>query len=179
MQSDEALYVRVRQGDMRAFDELYARYEPRLFGFLLSQLRSREDAEDAFHEAFLRALKSREVVFRDDTGFKAWLFRIARNVALNRLRSSERGARALGRIDRGEPAPAADVALAERELFRALDAAVEQLPAALSELYHLRSSGLSYEEMAAVLEIPLGTIKSRMNQMVVHLREELRPWTAP
>ena len=64
------------------------------------------------------------------------------------------------------------------ELLRALDGAVARLPSPLSEVYHLRSSGLSYEEMAIVLGIPLGTLKSRMNQMVNVLREELKPWTA-
>jgi DNA-directed RNA polymerase specialized sigma24 family protein len=53
------------------------------------------------------------------------------------------------------------------------------LPATLQEMYRLRTSGLSYEEMAEVLEIPLGTIKSRMHHMVRVLQEELRPWTAP
>ena len=54
---------------------------------------------------------------------------------------------------------------------------IERLPPALSEVFHLRVSGLRYEEIADVLECPVGTIKSRMNQMVTQLREELRPWT--
>jgi RNA polymerase sigma-70 factor (ECF subfamily) len=178
MESDEQLYARTKRGDMRAFDELYTRYESRLFGFILSQLRNRADAEDAFHEAFLNALKSREVVFAPDAGFKTWLFRIARNLMLNRIRSSERGARARARLDAPEAPPSADEAIERGELLAALDVAVAQLPPSLSELYHLRSSGLSYEEMAGVLEIPLGTLKSRMNQMMTVLREELRPWTA-
>jgi RNA polymerase sigma-70 factor (ECF subfamily) len=188
MDSDETLYTRVKKGDMRAFDVLYARYETSLFGFLLSQLRSREDAEDVFHEAFLNALKSREVVFDRERGFKTWLYRIAKNLASNRARSSRRGARALTEIGAatssagGLPAPdaarPADDTLAEHELRVALDAAVLRLPDSLSEVYHLRSSGLSYEEIAQVLEIPLGTLKSRMNQMVTQLREDLRPWTA-
>jgi RNA polymerase sigma-70 factor (ECF subfamily) len=178
METDEALYARVKRGDMRAFDDLYARYEARLFGFLLGQLKNRADAEDAFHEAFLNTLKSREVSFVEGAGFKTWLYRIARNLTLNRIRSSQRGARAYAQLEAPEPAAAADAAIEKRELLEALDLAVAQLPPALSELYHLRSSGLSYEEMAGVLEIPLGTLKSRMNQMMNVLREELRPWTA-
>jgi RNA polymerase sigma-70 factor (ECF subfamily) len=180
MESDETLYRRVREGDMAAFDALYDRYQDRLFGFLLRTLRSREDAEDVFHDAFLSALRSPEVSF--DTGsFRSWLFRIARNRCKNRHRSEQRGARALGVIDAigpTEAAPSAESELQERQLLSALDGAVGRLPPALSEIYHLRSSGLSYEEMADVLAIPLGTLKSRMNQMVSILREEVKPWTA-
>jgi RNA polymerase sigma-70 factor (ECF subfamily) len=177
---DETLYARVREGDMRAFDVLYARYETRLFGFLLSLLASRQDAEDVFHEAFLRTLKSGEVKF-EPGGFRTWLYRIARNVALNRKRSDKRGARAMERLPEIEATVndrAADSLLEERQMLVALDEALSRLPPAMGELYHLRSSGLSYEEMAAVLEVPLGTLKSRMHHMVQRLKEEMKPWTA-
>jgi RNA polymerase sigma-70 factor, ECF subfamily len=177
MDSDEALYARVRRGDMRAFDELYARYASRLYGFLFSILRSRADAEDVFHEAFMRALDGRDVELRPG-GFRAWLYRIARNCALNVLRSRERGARAVAAIPEAEPAARADERLEGKELDIALAGAVERLPPKLLELFHLRSTGMSYEDMAEVLETPLGTIKSRMNQMVTTLREEMKPWIA-
>ena len=77
-----------------------------------------------------------------------------------------------------EPEASADERVAQGQMLRALDGAVARLPSPLSEIYHLRSSGLSYEEMATVLGIPLGTLKSRMNQMVNVLREELKPWIA-
>lgn len=176
MESDEALYQRVRDGDMAAFDRLYQRYEVQLFGFLSRTLRNREDAEDVFHDAFLNALESPEVRFEQGS-FRSWLFRIARNLCHNRRRSVERGARATSAIPEPTEIQNAEGALVRRELFEALDGAVARLPPALSELYHLRSSGLSYEEMAEVLSIPLGTLKSRMHQMVSLLREEVKPWT--
>jgi RNA polymerase sigma-70 factor (ECF subfamily) len=176
MASDEQLYARVKQGDMRAFDELYARYESRLFGFLMSQTGSRADAEDLFHESFLSALKAREVTFESGS-FSSWLYRIARNKILNRRRSEARGGKALTRLPERDAPPRADDGMATREMFEALDGAVARLPDSLSEIYHLRSSGLSYEEIASVLEIPLGTLKSRMHQMVSTLREELKAWT--
>jgi RNA polymerase sigma-70 factor, ECF subfamily len=176
MDSDEELYRRVRQGDMVAFDLLYQRYEVQLFGFLLRTLRRREDAEDVFHDAFLNALKSPEVRLEQGS-FRSWLFRIAKNLCHNRRRSAERGARAVDALPDLAESPSAEGELVRRELLEALDGAVARLPPALSELYHLRSSGLSYEEMAEVLSIPLGTLKSRMHQMVAILREEVKPWT--
>jgi len=177
MDADETLYARVKRGDMAAFDELYARHAPRLFGFLRSQLPTAADAEEILHEAMLRTLESAEVTF-DRASFRTWLYRIARNIAFNRARSSGRGAHAMQQLTQDPPPPPADEQLAHAEMMRALDDAVARLPRALSDLYRLRSSGLSYEEMADVLDIPLGTLKSRMHQMVGALREEMKPWTA-
>lgn len=183
MDSDEQLYERVRTGDLRAFDELYDRYAASLFGYLRATLGSRSsraDAEDALHEAFLNTLRSANApgVTFDRGGFRAWLFRVARNVALNRLRTSARGAAAKAQLGEDEPAPSAHETLEAHQLRAALDGAVARLPPALAEVYRLRTSGLSYEEMADVLETPLGTVKSRMHQMVKQLREEMGPWTA-
>ena len=72
-----------------------------------------------------------------------------------------------------------DVALEARQLDDALAAALGRLPAPLGELWHLRTSGLSYEQIASIVDVPLGTVKSRMHQMVSVLREELKPWIAP
>jgi RNA polymerase sigma-70 factor (ECF subfamily) len=176
MDTDEHLYQRVREGDMAAFDLLYARYETVLFGFLVRTLRSRADAEDVFHDAFLNALKSGDVRLEPGS-FRSWLFRIAKNLCHNRRRTEERGARAVEALPEPPGALGAEGSLVRRELLGALDGAVARLPPALSEIYHLRSSGLSYEEMAVVLAIPVGTLKSRMNQMVGILREEVKPWT--
>jgi RNA polymerase sigma-70 factor (ECF subfamily) len=181
--SDETLYARAKEGDMRSFDALYVRYEACLFGFIVSQVRDRADAEDLFHEAFVNALKAPTVRFEGGGGFRAWIYRIARNLVINRARRSQRGARALAEVARspvahGQQAPRpSDDALADEEMRAALERAVARLPPALSEVFHLRVSGLRYEEIADVLECPVGTIKSRMNQMVTQLREELRPWT--
>ncbi|MFO0578324.1 MAG: sigma-70 family RNA polymerase sigma factor [Polyangia bacterium] len=175
-ETDESLYHRVRRGDLRAFDALYGRYETRLFGFLCHMLRSPHDAEDLFHETFLSVLRSREVTF-DRGSFAAWLYRVARNRALNHLRSGQRGVQAMRRIEAPESPPSAEHHLiersGERERAAALTAAVAALPDALSELYRMRTAGLSYDEMAAALRIPLGTVKSRMNQMTSRLRRSL------
>lgn len=179
MRSDEALYQQVHQGDLAAFDVLYERYERRLFSYLLRMTGSRVDAEDLMHEAFLSVLRSPEVDLNRAT-FCTWLYRIARNRCLNHLRSARRADHALVTVaaEAPAPAPSAEVVYQEGALLRALHEAVSRLPAPLSELFHLRSSGLSYEQMAQVLEVPLGTVKSRMNQMMNQLRLEVSPWTA-
>jgi RNA polymerase sigma-70 factor, ECF subfamily len=177
MESDEDLHVRIRKGDLHAFDDLYERYEVPLFGFLLGTLRVRADAEDALHEVFLRALKSPPPALSEG-GFRPWLFRVARNHALNRIRGAGRAAAFEARYEAPESPPSAEERLERRELDGALADAVEKLPPRLAEVYRLRTSGLSYEEMAVVLEAPLGTVKSRMHELVKQLREDVKPWIA-
>jgi RNA polymerase sigma-70 factor (ECF subfamily) len=174
MDTDEQLFARLRQGDMAAFDRLYARHERRLFGFILRMLHDRGDAEEVFHDTFLNVLKAGQVHFRE-ARFAAWLYRIARNLCANRLRSKRRGFFAVEKLKAPaeEFSPSPEELAAHEERSFALAGAVERLPEALADVFHLRTSGLSYEEIAGVLEIPLGTVKSRMNTLVQQLKGEL------
>jgi RNA polymerase sigma-70 factor (ECF subfamily) len=177
MLSDEALYRNLVTGDVTAFDELYRRYERCLFGFVLRQLGDRAEAEDIFHEAFMAVLRERRSS-RELQSFKAWIFEVARNLCLNRVRSRKRAARAFEtetRTPASQPHPESIVSA--RQGPAALQRAVEKLPEPLAQLYDLRTSGLSYDEIASVLDVPLGTVKSRMHEMVNRLREEMTPWT--
>ena len=72
-----------------------------------------------------------------------------------------------------ESGPSAEATVEELQRLQLLQGAVQALPKLQAEIYHLRSAGLSYEEMATELQIPLGTVKSRMNQMMLRLREQL------
>lgn len=185
MDTDETLLQRVRRGEIAAFDVLYERHEARLFAYLRAMLGDRGDAEEVLHDAFLAALRDVSATFDRDGAFRAWLYRIARNHALNRRRAHgrhERAALAAAAACADRPASLdgrGDRALEVRELEDALTAAIGRLPPSLGELWHLRTSGLSYEQIASVVDAPLGTVKSRMHQMVSVLREELKPWTAP
>ncbi len=180
MDSDEALYERLLRGDLTAFDRLYERYERRLFGFIRRYLGANADAEDVLQETFLTVVRVRGAG-RTAISFRAWLYQVARNQCLNRLRSSKRAQRAfdamagdaLAAEASAEPA-VAEVALLEVESRIALDRAVARLPAALGEVYSLRSGGLSYDEMAEVLAVPLGTIKSRMHDLIARLRKDMK-----
>jgi RNA polymerase sigma-70 factor (ECF subfamily) len=176
MVTDEALYQQVRRGDLGAFDDLYARYERRLFGFTLRMLGDRAEAEEVLHDAFLNVLKAEQAQFLE-ARFSSWLFRIARNLCANRLRSRRRGRGALSLVGAAPnpPEPTPEELLTKEERTQVLAEAVQRLPPALADVFHLRTSGLSYEEMAGVLGIPLGTVKSRMNALVQQLKGNIEP----
>ena len=185
MVPDETLLQRVRAGDIVAFDTLYERYELPLFAYLKTISKNRQDAEDLLHDTFLATLKTATGTF-EDGAFRGWLYRIARNLAFNKRRGAQRHDRMLAVVptfdtetedSRPSVTAPADAALEKRQLEVALEEAVGRLPVPLGELYHLRASGLSYEQIATVIEAPVGTVKSRMHQMVKVLREELKPWT--
>lgn len=175
MISDEVLYARLLRGDLSAFDELYQRYERPLFGFVLRHLDDRQEAEDALHDVFLTVLRDRRT---DRLGsVRAWLFEVARNQCLNKLRGRRRATRALERVANEPPfatAPPPELPLEASEMTEALREAVGRLPAPLAKLYELRTQGLSYEELASALSLPIGTVKSRMHEMVARLREEMK-----
>jgi RNA polymerase sigma-70 factor (ECF subfamily) len=174
--SDEALFERLIAGDLRAFDLLYDRFERPLFGFIRSQLRDVADAEDILHETFMSVLRER-AARHEVRSFKAWLFQVARNLCLNRIRTQRRAGRALEAAAQVEavapPSAAADHALERREQLVLLQRAVERLPAALAEIYRLRAAGMSYDELAEILDVPVGTVKSRIHEVVKRLREEV------
>ncbi|MFZ5788511.1 MAG: RNA polymerase sigma factor [Acidobacteriota bacterium] len=174
MISDEALFERLVRGELGAFDALYERHERHLFGFILRQLDGdRAEAEDVMHDAFLAVLRERA---HGVSCFRAWLYQVARNLCLNRARSRQRACRAvtsLAHAPEALPSPPGH-ALEEREASESLRAAVARLPVPLAELYQLRAGGLTYEELAQALSLPVGTVKSRMHEMVSRLREEMR-----
>ena len=183
MDSDEALARRVREGEIEAFDRLYERYEVRLFAYLRAILGDRDDAEEILHDAFLAVLEDGSARFEHEGAFRAWLYRVGRNLAFNRRRARGRQDRTV--VAAGEETARvvvprrADEALEAAQLESALAGALGRLPTTLGELWHLRTSGLSYEQIAGVVDVPLGTVKSRMHQMVSVLREELKPWIVP
>ena len=176
MASDEELHRRVRAGDRRAFRALYDRHGSCLLGFLRGYVKSEAEAEDLVHETFVRVLEN-DVVF-DRASFRTWLYRIGRNAALNRLRTTRRAEKASTRLAHQEAGAGVDEAHEQKRRLAALDAAVDRLPPLLAEVYAMRTRGLSYQEMADALEIPLGTLKSRMHDMVSRLRGELSEWSA-
>ncbi len=166
---------KLRSGDETAFNTLFDRYGSHVYGLLLRITRDREEAADLTQETFLRALKGIKK-FRGDSGLRTWLFRIAINQSRNRFRWWKRRRRdKTVSIDAGtnEDAPLSErfpdrglnpeenVLRLERKR-RLLDA-IDALPAAYREAVVLCDiQGLSYEEISRVLEIGMGTVKSRI-----------------
>jgi RNA polymerase sigma-70 factor (ECF subfamily) len=172
--SDEDLLAAHLQGDRQAFGELMARHERRIYGLCLRILGSREDAEDATQEAFLAALR-RAGSFRHEAAFSTWLFRIAINAATDQARRRGRArtvpleaeAVAEAAPSAGDPGGAVPNAL---EVQAALRRVPEDFRAVLvlCDLY-----GFPHARAAEILEVPVGTVKSRLFRGRLALGEQL------
>src|SRR2546427_599046 len=172
---DSDLEDRLRRGDPRAFEELVIAYQHRVFGVALRMLRSRGEAEEIAQEVFLRVHRA-VGDFRGEAKLSTWLYAITSRLCLNRLASGERrmareGEESLERL-RADTDPAAH---AERgELEAALQRAITELPEERRGVVVLRDfQGLSYEEIAAALDLPLGTVRSRLHRARMDLKEKL------
>ncbi len=167
--NDEALLQRTLAGEAAAFEVLYRRYARRLLGFLFGFLHSQAEAEEVLHETFLALWEGK--CMEEVLSVKAWLFTVARNRALKRLRG-----RRLYVVGVNESVSPEDN-FVEKESECAMNVAVEDLPPRLLEVYELRKQGKNYQEIAHSLDVPLGTVKSRMHVLVKFLKERMKPWT--
>lgn len=174
---DSAEFVaRLRAGDRRAFEELVRAHQHRVYGLALRMLGDAAEAQDVAQEAFLRAhLGLAE--FRGDARLSTWLYTIASRLCLNRLAGSERrltrpGDEALGRVVDVRPGP--DEALERDELDAALHRAIAELPEERRVVAVLRDiDGLAYEEIAEILGLPVGTVRSRLHRARLDLKDKL------
>ncbi len=173
----ERLLRKARQGDADAFTELCAPYEQMVYRHCLRLLQNPADAQDATQEAMLRAYRSM-AGFHGFSGVATWLFRIAHNVCLDRLKSprtrresaSLEALRQAGYEPRDESPTPEDAYLTKSRRER-LWAAIAELPAETQALLTLRyGEGLDYEALARALNLNPGTVKSKLSRA----REKLR-----
>jgi RNA polymerase sigma-70 factor, ECF subfamily len=175
--SDAELLTQIAAGDVRAVGELYDRYASTLFPITLRIVRDRTEAEDILHDAFV-AVNERAAQYAPDRGSViAWLVTLVRNLSIDRTRRRERrGSLARDVIAHEPPASARDPErltseASEREKIRR---ALSTLPEAQRQTLEVAFfEGLSYPEIAARENVPLGTIKSRAARALAALREAL------
>jgi RNA polymerase sigma-70 factor (ECF subfamily) len=172
-ESDLVLVKRVQRGDKTAFDLLVRKYQHKVVKLVLRYVRNPAEAEDIAQEAFIKAYRALPQ-FRGDSAFYTWMYRIAINTAKNSLASRDRSPIAYD-LDLNDPEESHSVqsrlqdpdtpegmALTE-EIRGIVNSAIEGLPEELKTAIVLRElDGLSYEEIAAAMECPVGTVRSRI-----------------
>ena len=177
---EKHILTRARRGDTAAFEELVRLYEKRVYAVALRSSGNPEDAADLVQEVFLRAWRSIES-FRGDSGFSTWLFRITMNLCVDHARHKHAQPQTQPIVTDDEterplpdPAPTPEEHLDNRELGRELAAALEEISEEHRRIVLLRDvSGMSYTEIAEVLEISEGTVKSRLSRARIALRKVL------
>lgn len=170
--TDQQLVAKVQKGDSRAFDLLVLKYQHRIFGLIGRYVHDPDEVQDVAQEAFIKAYRALPR-FRGDSAFYTWLYRIAINTAKNYLVSKSRrppgsdvevadaeyfdGGGALREIETPENA------LFGAELKVVVERAIGELPDDLRTAVTLREfDGLSYEDIAEVMDCPVGTVRSRI-----------------
>ena len=181
-----ALIARARAGDSRAFDDLARREERALYRHAARIVGPGADAEDVVQDAFLSAWRS--IRSFEGTSFRAWLFRIVTNRALDRMRARKRRPELPlepaddVEVTWAEPAsPGPDLAdmAASQEALRVVEEALESVPAEQRAALLLRDvEGFAYEEIAFMTGVEIGTVKSRIHRARVAVRNTLitRGW---
>lgn len=181
---ERALIQRCKDGDIGAFDELVAHFEKRVFNFAYRIAGNYDSANDVAQEAFIRVFNSIQT-FRGDANFTTWIYRIVTNVYLDERKKAkshrltslddyiELDENSVTRqIEDDNPTP--DVVVEHKERDLAVQRAINSLPdyqRIIVSLYHTQNR--SYEEIAEILQLPIGTVKSRLNRARLALKEKL------
>jgi RNA polymerase sigma-70 factor (ECF subfamily) len=182
---DQKLVVRVQKGDKTAFDLLVRKYQHKIAKLISRYVRDRREVEDVTQEALIKAYRAIGG-FRGESAFYTWLYRIAVNTAKNYLESQ--GRRPPGTDMEIETAELTDggaslreLATPERqmltdEIANTVNRVIEGLPEDLRTAITLREiEGMSYEEIAQVMDCPIGTVRSRIFRAREAVDQELRP----
>lgn len=182
---DQQLVERVQRGDKNAFNLLVTKYQHKVANLVSRYVKNHSDVPDIVQEAFIKAYRALPN-FRGDSAFYTWLYRIAVNCAKNQLVSS------------GRKPPGSDIEIEDAEVYDSGDAlrenaspekllltkeiksvifnTIEQLPEDLRTAINLRElEGLSYEEIATIMECPVGTVRSRIFRARDAVDKKIRP----
>jgi RNA polymerase sigma-70 factor (ECF subfamily) len=184
--ADQELVLRVQQGDKRAFELLVVKYHRKIVRLLSRMIRDQSEIEDVAQEAFIKAYRALPA-FRGESAFYTWLYRIAINTAKNHLAafgrrptlSTEYEDEDGERLDSATQVPdlhTPESELMNRQIVTTVNEAVDALPEELRTAITLREmDGLSYEDIAAVMNCPIGTVRSRIFRAREAIAARLRP----
>jgi len=185
---DTELIRAVQAGDVAAFDELVLKHKDKLFNVVFWFLGDYQEANDCAQEIFIKIFKSIKK-FRFESAFSTWLYRIAINTCKNRVKSSayrwkkktvsierpesSKNGNPFHEIKNGSPSPANE--LEKKERLMLIQNAINSLPEAQNQMVVLRDiQGLSYQEIADVTGLSIGTVKSRLSRGRLELRNRLK-----
>ncbi len=184
--AEKLLIDRCKSGDRASFDTLIKNYEKRVYNLAYRLSGSYDEANDISVDAFIRVYTAIRL-FRGEANFSTWLFRIVTNVYLDR-RKRQKNKQYLSLEEYIEleensvsrqiedPSPTPDALTQSKARTDILQEAIASLPdyqRTMIVLYH--TEGLAYEEIAEVMQLPIGTVKSRLNRARLVLREKLTP----
>ena len=183
--TDKELVRRVQKGDLAAFDMLFSRYQTKIVNLISRYVRDSEEVQDVAQEAFIKAYRALPR-FRGDSAFYTWLYRIAINTAKNHLVARSRRPPSVDEdVDDADFRDDADMlresedpesALARDQLRATIDTALQDLPDDLRSALTLREfDGLSYEQIAQVLDCPVGTVRSRIFRAREFVDQRIEP----
>ncbi|MBM5570421.1 MULTISPECIES: RNA polymerase sigma factor RpoE [Deefgea] len=183
---DQELVLRAQNGDQRAFELLVVKYERRIARLLSRMIRDQSEIEDVSQEAFIKAYRALPS-FRGESAFYTWLYRIAINTAKNHLSTLGRRP-VLSTEYEDEDGDSVDAAslvpdfhtpeteLSNKQIVSTVNEAVDALPEELREAITLREmDGMSYDEIAAAMDCPIGTVRSRIFRAREAIANRLRP----
>ena len=183
---DRQLVERAQRGDKRAFELLVEKYQRRLGRLLSRFIQDPSEVEDVMQEAFIKAYRALPA-FRGDSAFYTWLYRIGINTAKNYLAAMGRRAPTSTELEAEEAEGHEDGErlrdlntpenlLLSREIADTVNSTIESLPEELRTAIQLREiEGMSYEEIANIMDCPIGTVRSRIFRAREAIAERLRP----
>ena len=186
--TDEELMLRVQSGVSDCFDVLVERYKVRLFNYLYRLTGNRDEAEEIAQEAFVKAYIHADK-YKTIARFSTWLYTIATNLVRNRIRSRSRAPQLISLWTRGfgdsdeermldieDTGRTPDETINDAELSSVINKAIAKIPEKYRESFVLREiNELSYEEIAAVTGLKLGTVRSRINRARNYFRQLVAP----
>jgi len=183
---DQQLVARAQQGDKRAFELLVEKYQRKLGRLLARFIRDPAEVEDVTQEAFIKAYRALPA-FRGDSAFYTWLYRIGINTAKNYLMALGRRAPTSTEVEAEDAEGFEDgeqlrdintpeSVLLSKEIAQTVNATIEQLPEELRTAIQLREiEGMSYEDIARIMDCPIGTVRSRIFRAREAIAERLKP----